>query len=560
MTTSDELEPPVPVVQHAAFSKTKIMHDLLELSTTNVSLSTLRLIRGTMSERNFHEATYILYDIRTLLGDRPVKYLEIGSFTGTSSSLMLKHPFKTHVTGVDPCVLDESFFRGTLSQEQTIRKNLMASEKKGCAHTSPWRLRVGYSPHALPLNESFDIIFIDGDHSTTGVWTDYKNTLPLLRPGGYMVFDDYVDPYSPHVRPAVDSIAQTTDLVPIGTPPNIHGIHLEANQSVINEYIFAKPGTFQPKPQQPHAMPVLCVVTPTYLRKDRSSKRILESLWHMLQGQSYQNWRLYLTGDNYKDENEWHDLSFFNHPRASIYNMKNPGERGKLSGTELWPHAGGAALNEGIQRALSDGYSWMVHLDDDDHWDPDHLEHIHAGIRTGATFVQTSCQFHETYLPAEAQRWGTHLRHDVPPRPCGTVLSSIAFDAIALPIQYEMHPETPDDAYMWARIVFEDKFFPVFVPSLSCHHVPYTVRKVRFTLIQNITVPVGWYSIDDENVVEHYITLATWQFPSSISEHCLFVVGPSQGNTNFVELEKHQVPYHIRIVEEFNNLHVWKAR
>ena len=44
----------------------------------------------------------------------------------------------------------------------------------------------GPSSQNLPLlkNKSFDIIFIDGDHSYDGVYSDIKNSVPLLKDGG----------------------------------------------------------------------------------------------------------------------------------------------------------------------------------------------------------------------------------------------------------------------------------------------------------------------------------------------------------------------------------------
>ena len=37
----------------------------------------------------------------------------------------------------------------------------------------------------------FDIIYIDGAHTMAEVLTDGLLTIPLLRPGGYLIFDDY---------------------------------------------------------------------------------------------------------------------------------------------------------------------------------------------------------------------------------------------------------------------------------------------------------------------------------------------------------------------------------
>ena len=100
--------------------------------TSYESLFALRSVQQNIKERSFHEATHVLYDIRTWLGNRPAKYLEVGTFTGISSSLMLKHPLPTSVTAVDPCILPKHFIHGDLNQEETIRKNLAFHTAPGC--------------------------------------------------------------------------------------------------------------------------------------------------------------------------------------------------------------------------------------------------------------------------------------------------------------------------------------------------------------------------------------------------------------------------------------------
>jgi cephalosporin hydroxylase len=57
------------------------------------------------------------------------------------------------------------------------------------------------------IAKSVDILFIDGDHSHIGVLNDFKNFSDLVKPGGYIVFDDYMDNvHSPKVKGAVDYI------------------------------------------------------------------------------------------------------------------------------------------------------------------------------------------------------------------------------------------------------------------------------------------------------------------------------------------------------------------
>jgi UDP-galactose transporter len=537
-------------------------------NSTETALSALRSIQERIQERSFHEATHILYDLRTHLGNRPAKYLEIGSYTGISSSFMLSHPFPTYATLVDPCVLSTEHFRGSLDQESTIRKNLASIVPNyPCNLTRPWDLHVGFSPAALPVGETFDIIFIDGDHSAKGVWADYNNTINLLRPGGFMVFDDYLDwQSSGAVRGAVDNIAKITDLIPIGSPQNIHGIHPQVHASSINEFIFQKPGkfSFSPllTPGLERSTPMLCVTVATYRRLDGSTPPTLERLWKMLQQQSYRNWALYMTADYYDDEEEWKSLSFFNDSRVRMYNLPEPGERGKLTGIELWNNAGATAMNNAIDRVLGDGLEWIVHLDDDDDWDTDHLQNILDGIRTGATFVTTWCQYTTNGLLPWLRGILTGISHTVLPTQCNTIHSSIAFNAAKILTRYKRIPGHPADAVMWARIVYDEGFYPVFVPVKSCYHLremggARVEAIVRKSLLRDIDLPHGWHG---EGSGDLYHTLATNEFPSTLSPHCQYVVGPEptpMGQPSFRRLGLDEIPYHISVVKEFANLPVW---
>ena len=101
-----------------------MLSKLLDLQKTSNSLEILRKVNKNIPERNFHEFTYILHNIRTLLGDEEKTYLEIGSYVGSSASLMLQHEFKTNVLCIDPCVLHPAHYNGSLSQSDTLQKNI----------------------------------------------------------------------------------------------------------------------------------------------------------------------------------------------------------------------------------------------------------------------------------------------------------------------------------------------------------------------------------------------------------------------------------------------------
>lgn len=50
----------------------------------------------------------------------------------------------------------------------------------------------GDSKELLPQAQlQYDLIYIDGDHSYEGCKADIINSIPLVKPGGYLVADDY---------------------------------------------------------------------------------------------------------------------------------------------------------------------------------------------------------------------------------------------------------------------------------------------------------------------------------------------------------------------------------
>jgi len=61
-------------------------------------------------------------------------------------------------------------------------------------------LKVGYSNEFVGDVGEIDLLFIDGDHSINGATYDYETYAPKIKPGGYLVFDDY-DPTRKQLGP-----------------------------------------------------------------------------------------------------------------------------------------------------------------------------------------------------------------------------------------------------------------------------------------------------------------------------------------------------------------------
>jgi hypothetical protein len=156
----------------------------------------------------------------------------------------------------------------------------------------------------------------------------------------------------------------------------------------------------------------------------------------------------------------------------------------------------------------------------------------------------------------------TGITHTVLPKQCDTVHSSVAFNAAKILTRYKRIPGHPADAAMWARVVYDEGFYPAFVPVQSCYylndeHGARVEGIVRKSLLRDIDLPDGWHG---EGSGHLYHTLATNEFPSTLSPHCQYVVGPeptAMGQPSFRRLGFDEIPYHISVVKDFANLPVW---
>lgn len=207
-----------------------IMSDVLtnfeNLNNSRESLNILRDVNSHIKLKKFHEWTHILYGIRTIMGSDIKTYMEIGSYVGSSASLILRNPFPTNVICIDPCNLPPSHYGGTKSQDETLLHNI----KNNNIHNYNIKLCKKYSNDKILLkqfndtNTKVDILFIDGAHDYNGVINDWKNYNGFVNSGGYIIFDDYNDyEYSPEVKPAVDEIVKHIDRTVyeiIGSPLN----------------------------------------------------------------------------------------------------------------------------------------------------------------------------------------------------------------------------------------------------------------------------------------------------------------------------------------------------
>lgn len=123
-----------------------------------------------------------------------IRYLEIGAFYG-ANLLSVASTYGNHkgstLVAVDPWI-DYSEYPEYKGQQETIydtfQHNISVSE-----HKNKIDVRRGFSHQLLPTLEdnSFDIIYIDGNHEPEYVLEDAVMSFRKLKVGGYLIFDDY---------------------------------------------------------------------------------------------------------------------------------------------------------------------------------------------------------------------------------------------------------------------------------------------------------------------------------------------------------------------------------
>ena len=133
-------------------------------------------------------------DITTVLAAatrllRPRSYLEVGVRRGRSAAVVAAVAPECGIVAVD------LWNEGYAGMENPGPDHVRAQLQR-VGHSGPIRFLSGDSHIELPRlfaaepELTFDLITVDGDHSTQGASRDLEDVLPRLRVGGALVFDD----------------------------------------------------------------------------------------------------------------------------------------------------------------------------------------------------------------------------------------------------------------------------------------------------------------------------------------------------------------------------------
>jgi len=136
---------------------------------------------------------------------KPFKYLEIGVFCGhtivTFERIFGRHS-DTRLYGIDTWNLLNKEYEEKYDQASNYNHCLTNIINTG--RSEKFDLRKGFSHIEIPRFEDnfFDVIYIDGNHSSSNVMEDAVLSFRKLKVGGFLIFSDY---YSTSIKKAVDT-------------------------------------------------------------------------------------------------------------------------------------------------------------------------------------------------------------------------------------------------------------------------------------------------------------------------------------------------------------------
>lgn len=155
--------------------------------------------QGIASQMSANERFQLYYAVRTLLPIRqkPVRFIEIGSFSGASLRLTCQALGRLGVPyqGVSVEPKGTSQFREVI---ESLKQNVVHLPM--FSHEASLRLGMMFGADNLP-----EFIFVDGDHTYEGVKQDIIDYYQLLAPGGIMLFHDFLPELDDINRPAIYS-------------------------------------------------------------------------------------------------------------------------------------------------------------------------------------------------------------------------------------------------------------------------------------------------------------------------------------------------------------------
>ena len=181
----------------------------------------------------------------------------------------------------------------------------------------------------------------------------------------------------------------------------------------------------------------IAIIIPTFRRIDGKTPELLKMTLGSIFKQTFQNYKIFLIGDDYDNQNEFEEFSNYFDFGDKLYseNVNLPSERNVFNNKiDIWKFGGVNAVNYGIDLATKYGYKYIARLDHDDLWLENHLELLNECLEiTNCAFVCTKSNYGDTFLPKIKSE---EKFIDYIPQPENVVHSSICWDATKIPVRY----------------------------------------------------------------------------------------------------------------------------
>lgn len=202
----------------------------------------------------------------------------------------------------------------------------------------------------------------------------------------------------------------------------------------------------------------LAINLSTYQKKDGTTKYLLKRTLESIKNQSHQDYKVFLIGDKYDDNDEFIEIATSIIDASKIYyeNLSFASERDKYSDSnKIWCSGGTYATNYAIAKALNEGYEWICHIDHDDIWDRNHLLYFSNFIESNSdknyVFLASRCLVDGQVYPKSSNPGQFY------PKSSDLGHSSVCIKFSKLPLRYrDVYEETgivyASDADLWNRV------------------------------------------------------------------------------------------------------------
>jgi len=221
----------------------------------------------------------------------------------------------------------------------------------------------------------------------------------------------------------------------------------------------------------------LGIVIATYQRIDGTTPKYLETALKSIKNQTYSDYKVFLIGDKYENNEEFESLAKSIIPTEKIFwtNLPFAKERDKypLGDLKLWCAGGVNALNFGISQALNEKIDYLCHLDHDDWWEPNHLSEIFNAIKKDNPFM----------IATKSTYKGNKILPQNPtipyyPKNGDLIHSSTCINFKKCTLRYrDVYAEEgrvhAADGDLWERItkmLIDKNDKAIFIDKITCHH------------------------------------------------------------------------------------------